>query len=389
VRKKHPTYLVILAGLAGFLLALLLVFLFFARQYGGLALFREASKYVTVRRLVAENYVGDLDTDSIDEAVFDAMVAATGDRWSYYMTAEEYQAYQDYSANRYVGIGITVETDADTGQLRVSSVTGDSPAARAGFTGGMVIKAVDGKPTSGMTAADIRVLLQERPGEEIQFSVITADGEQMELTAASEPVFNDPVSYELLADGVGYIHIRNFETGAAEGAVNAVGKLTEAGAHSLLFDVRSNPGGKLSELLELLDYLLPEGEIFVSVDKDGNETVETSDASCVELPMAVLLNASTYSAAEFFAAVLSEYGWAVTVGEASTGKARSQVSFELSDGSAVHLSTRAYLTPDRVDLSEAGGLTPDLEITLAVGEDNQLQAAVDYLREAACGKNAA
>jgi carboxyl-terminal processing protease len=140
----------------------------------------------------------------------------------------------------------------------------------------------------------------------------------------------------------------------------------------------------------MLDYLLPEGEIFVSVSKDGTEKVETSDASCVEMPMAVLVNQNSYSAAEFFAAALREYDWATVVGQQTTGKGRSQITKRLSDGSALHISTKKYMTPSRVDLSEVGGITPDIEIEisdedftslyydqLSHEDDEQLQAAVN------------
>lgn len=132
--------------------------------------------------------------------------------------------------------------------------------------------------------------------------------------------------------------------------------------------------------------------MFVSADKSGKETVRSSDAESVSLPMAVLIDANTYSAAEFFAAALSEYDMAVLVGEQTTGKSRSQINLELSDGSAVHLSTNRYLTPNRVDLTEAGGLTPDIELemdeellpyftagVLEKERDEQLKAAVEAL----------
>ena len=205
-----------------------------------------------------------------------------------------------------------------------------------------------------------------------------------------------PVTFELLADGTtGYVAITNFREGAAQNAIDAVEELMSQGAERLIFDVRDDPGGQLTELIELLDYLLPEGDIFIRSDKYGNETIEVSDADCVDLPMAVLVNADSYSAAEFFAAALREFDWAIIVGEATTGKSRSQVTIRLNDGSAVHISTYRYLTPNRVDLYEAGGLTPDLEIGLSEEEyttyvtgwlepddDPQVQAAAEALKAA-------
>ena len=129
-----------------------------------------------------------------------------------------------------------------------------------------------------------------------------------------------------------------------------------------------------------MDALLPEGEIFVSVSREGRERIYTSDENCISLPMVVLINKNTYSAAEFFAAALREYNWAAVIGQPSTGKGRSQSTFELTDGSAVHISTQRYLTPSRIDLSEQGGLTPDMTVEEEEGRDAPLESAVEYLK---------
>ena len=136
----------------------------------------------------------------------------------------------------------------------------------------------------------------------------------------------------------------------------------------------------MSELTTLLDYLLPSGTIFISVDESGNQTPTESDSVCLDMPMAVLVNADTYSAAEFFAAALQEYNWADIIGERTTGKGRSQQTIELSDGSAVHISTAKYLTPLGVDLSEQGGIVPDQEIALTAKADTQLNAAISAVQ---------
>ncbi|MCD7749578.1 MAG: S41 family peptidase, partial [Oscillospiraceae bacterium] len=218
------------------------------------------------------------------------------------------------------------------------------------------------------------------------------DGSIYDVSVSCEVIYTSPVTAELLDGNVGYIIISNFREGAGSQAIEAVEELIAQGAESLIFDVRSNPGGQVSEMVELLDYLLPEGDLFIRADKNGRENVETSDADCVELPMAVIVNADSYSAAEFFAAALRDYDWATIVGEATTGKGRSQVTIALADGSAVHISKYTYLTPSRIDLYEAGGLIPDVEIDLTEEElllyqtgwlepedDPQVQAAIDAL----------
>lgn len=146
-------------------------------------------------------------------------------------------------------------------------------------------------------------------------------GETFDVTVTRATIEVEVVRAELLDGNVGYLKINNFDSGCAEKSIAAIESLREQGATSLLFDVRFNPGGHKDELVELLDYLLPEGPLFRSVDYKGNEDIDYSDASCVELPMAVLVNGDSYSAAEFFAAALQEYGVGTVVGTQTVGKA--------------------------------------------------------------------
>ena len=165
-------------------------------------------------------------------------------------------------------------------------------------------------------------------------------------------------------------------------------------AEKLIFDVRNNPGGYAHELVKLLDYLLPEGQLFKTVDYTGKEEVTNSDAKCLEIPMAVLINGDSYSAAEFFAAALSEYEAATVVGQQTVGKSYFQVTYELGDGSAVALSVGKYFTPKGVCLADVG-LTPDVTVEVSEElfweiyygnvtwqEDPQVQAALEVLKNA-------
>ena len=195
----------------------------------------------------------------------------------------------------------------------------------------------------------------------------------------------------MLDDNIGLVTIENFDDRCAEESIAAIETLLQQGAEKLIFDVRFNPGGFASELVELLDYLLPEGELFRTIRYDGEEYVDTSDTDCLDIPMAVLVNGSSYSAAEFFAAALQEYEAAVVVGEPTVGKGYCQTTYQLSDGSAVSLSIGKYFTPKGISL-EAEGITPDvLELveeevaaqiyygTLPPEEDPHIQAAIRVL----------
>ena len=342
--------------------------------------FDDAKAYVEIEKIINENYIGSADDDTLFNAAASAMVRSIDDKWSYYMSPEEYAAYKLTSSNEYAGIGISVKQN-DSGNFEIFSVDSGTPAEAAGLTAGQLIVSVDGQPVADMTLSEMQELIRSKLNKDFPMVVSDKKGNEVSVTVACEIIYKDPVSSRMLDGNIGYIKIANFEAGSSEGTINAIERLVAEGATSFIFDVRNNPGGLLSELVSLLDYLLPDGDLFISVDKQGNETVKTSDKICLSSKMAVLVNANTYSAAEFFAAALQEYDWATIVGEHTTGKARSQITLELSNGGAVHISTHKYLTPDRVDLSEVGGIKPDIE-AVNTNEDPQIQlnAAINALK---------
>ena len=342
--------------------------------------FDDAKAYVEIEKIINENYIGSVDDDTLFNAAASAMVRSIDDKWSYYMSPEEYAAYKLTSSNEYAGIGISVKQN-DSGDFEIFSVDSGTPAEAAGLTAGQLIVSVDGQPVADMTLSEMQELIRSKLNKDFPMVVSDKKGNEVSVTVACEIIYKDPVSSRMLDGNIGYIKIANFEAGSSEGTINAIERLVAEGATSFIFDVRNNPGGLLSELVSLLDYLLPDGDLFISVDKQGNETVKTSDKICLSSKMAVLVNANTYSAAEFFAAALQEYDWATIVGEHTTGKARSQITLELSNGGAVHISTHKYLTPDRVDLSEVGGIKPDIEAVNS-NEDPQIQlnAAINALK---------
>ncbi len=362
------------------------------REAGG-GKYTASDKLAEAADAIKSNYIGEYDEAAMTDAAINAMVESLGDRWSYYMTADELKAYNKTTSNEYSGIGIVVEKDGEGG-IRIASVYEESPAGRAGIVAGSVITAVGGADVSGWTLDDALVKIKEQiDAGEVSLTLRQPDGAVKSFALTPGPVVTNPVEYELLDGGIGLITILNFEALCASRTEAAINELTERGAKALVFDLRGNPGGQLDELLNVLDYILPEGTIFISKEIDGTVKEEKSGASCVELPMAVLINGDTYSAAEFFAAALGEYGWAVTVGEKTTGKGYAQITVELSDGSAIHISSMEYYTPKGRSLAGTG-LTPDIRVEMSEGDrvklysgslphadDAQLAAALEALGE--------
>ena len=217
-------------------------------------------------------------------------------------------------------------------------------------------------------------LIQGEAGTSVELEIQGTDGTVRTVAVTRAQMETDPVEYELLESGVGYIQVKNFYRRSADRVKEAVDDLVAQGATALVFDMRNNGGGYLDELTEMLDYLLPEGPIFRQQDRDGHETVTNSDSHCIDLPMATLVNANTYSAAEFFGAELQEQGVGVIVGEPTSGKGYSQQTFPLPSGGGLGLSTEKYFTGNGVSLIGTG-VTLDREVYLSEEEGQLLQAA--------------
>ena len=343
--------------------------------------------------LLNEVYVDGYDTDKLGDYLAQAAVAATGDRWSYYVSAEDYDAFVESNENAYVGIGVTVESSDDlTDGVQITKVTPNSPAEEAGIEADDRIYAVEGETVESLGLDEAKNRIRGEEGTEVTLTILRGE-KKFDVTVKRASVEVEVVKYSMLDGSIGYIKINNFEANSADRTIEAIDTLREQGAKALVFDLRFNPGGRKDELVRVLDELLPEGPLFRSVDYKGNESVDYSDADCVELPMAVLVNGDSYSAAEFFAAALQEYDWATVVGTKTCGKANYQQTFRLSDGSAVAVSTGHYQTPHGVTLANVG-VTPDeivevdnktyLELykeAVAVKDDAQLQAAIKAVKD--------
>lgn len=344
--------------------------------------------------IIDQKFVEDVDRTALEDAAAEAMLKATGDRWSYYIPASEYQAHIERRDNVYVGVGITLEQREDETGLEIVELAEGGGAEKAGLQVHDVLVGVDGQSCAELGVSEVTPWIQGEAGSNV---VLTVDrnGRELDFTVTRGQIELPVATYEMLPSGSGLITIENFEARAAEETLAAVDALVEQGASSLIFDVRYNPGGFTTELVEILDALLPEGPLFRTESSDGQEEVSYSDARCVELPMAVLVNEHSYSAAEFFAAAMQEYDAAVIVGAKTSGKGYYQQLFPLVDGSAASISLGKYFTPNGRNLTGIG-VTPDVPVDLDqevayylyLGQldhekDNQLQAAVAALQEAA------
>ena len=353
----------------------------------------EGAKLQELRRLIDRCFIGEVDQQAMDDAAASAMVGALGDRWSYYIPAESFENYQAQMENEYTGLGITVmQTDdsKDKG-IEIVKIEKNSGAFAAGLQIGDIITAVNETPVVDKTLDEIKALMAGKENSEVHLQLLR-DGKALTQSVRYGQFDLTVAEGTMLENGIGLVRINNFDSRCAEETIAATESLRKKGAKALVFDVRNNPGGYKKEMVKVLDYLLPEGVVFRSEDYTGATSEDKSNATCLEMPMAVLVNEESYSAAEFFAAALAEYDWAEVVGTKTCGKGYFQNTYSLSDGSAVGLSVGKYYTPKGISLAETGGLTPDVTVevdeetayaiylgTLPAEEDPQLQKAIQIL----------
>ena len=378
-------FLRILSYVTTALAACAVTLFFFARSLSG------SAKLDQVRYLIENCFIEEADLSAVDDAGAAAMVASLGDRWSYYLTAQEYADHKEQVENAYVGIGITIAPTEDDQGFEIINVQPGGSAYDAGILPGDIIVSAQGQSTQGMTTSDLRDIVRGPEGTTVGLELLRGE-EILSFQVERKQILTPVVTSELLEGNIGLVTIANFDERCAQESIAAIESLRAQGAAALIFDVRYNPGGYATELVKLLDYLLPEGELFRTVDYVGKEQVDYSDEAHLDMPMAVVCNQDSYSAAEFFPAAIQEYGAGTVVGTPTCGKGYFQYTYELSDGSAVGLSAGKYFTPSGRSLA-GEGIQPDVVVemdeeteaalyygTLSPQEDPQIQKAVEILR---------
>lgn len=346
-----------------------------------------------VRSYIDRYYIGEYDDKNLTDGALYGMVAMLGDRWSHYLNAEEFASVRASLNSTVVGIGINATYDEENKALMILEVFEDSPAEYAKLMPFDRIISVDGRKVADIGYDAAVKGISGTVGTPVSLVIVregVADPINMSITRREIDVPN--VSSKILDGNIGYIKIVGFDANVDRDFKEALDRLMKAEIVGIVFDVRNNPGGLMQVLVNTLDPLIGEGTLLRETNRFGEEKVFTSDKNELSLPMAVLTNKYSISAAEFFAAALREAGKATVVGEATTGKGLAQSHIPLTDGSGLVLSISKYYTGSGVSLEETGGITPDriVELTeeenknfylLSEKEDRQLQEALKVIRE--------
>ena len=341
------------------------------------------SKMSTLSKMVDQYYVRSVDDETLTAYALKGYMYGIGDRYADYYTKEEYESLMNNIEGSGVGVGINVVYDEEHEAIQIVNVVKDSPAEKAGVMVKDIITHVtsDGEKLAvkdiGYDAALDKMLGEV--GTTASFTVMRGEdySETVEFTIERSQFTNTSVLYHTysLDNSVGIIRITGFDYATPSQFKEATQKLIDNGAKAFIIDVRNNPGGELNSVCTVLDMLLPEGPIIKTVDKSGAEIVaRTSDADRLDIPMAVIVNGNTASAAELFCAALKDYKLAHLVGTQTFGKGSMQSTFKLPDGSGVKMTTNLYNPPFSPNY-DGVGVTPDVEVEL----DKDLQDKNSYL----------
>ena len=357
------------------------------------------NKLLYVDEMYRSLYVKDVDEEALIDGILAGYVMGTGDRYGAYYPAEEFQTYMDSLNGDMQGIGVNVIWSADYGAIEIINVMPDSPALDAGVEpGDLIIYVGDARENvADLGYYGALTKLQGKAGTTAVFTVARGKHyeEAVSFSILRGYVTEQTVMYHVYAldSTVGVVKITGFDRATPNQLFAAVQDLLDGGCTRLVLDVRNNLGGELQAICSVLDYLLPSGPVIRTIDRNGNEEViYRSDAKALDVPMAVLVNGSTVSAAELFCSALQDYEKAVIVGTQTYGKGSMQTIRRLSDGSGLSVTYRYYCPPFS-DNYDGVGVTPDVVVEPAGAmlekniykitdeEDNQLQAAVAELNK--------
>lgn len=348
------------------------------------------SKLKTVADIVEKHFVAEYDEKDAIETALAGYVAGLGDVWSAYYTAEQTASIEEDESNQYVGIGVTYSLSAENA-YEITAVSAGGPADQAGILPGDRLVSAAGVDVSTLSSSDDLASLVKGEIGTVVTIVVERDGQQLSFEITRNLIVTYSVTSRMLENNVGYIAIADFDSKVDDEFHTHLDALVEQGAKGFVLDVRNNPGGYLNVMVDMLDLLLPSGIVITTVDKAGNEMPLTSDNYMLDMPLVVLTNEYSVSAAEFFAAALQEYDVATVIGTKTSGKGYSQQTFKLNDGSSVHISTTRYYTPKGKSLAETG-VTPDVLVELSMEDlsnllsgkladkdDEQLQSALQNI----------
>ncbi len=347
------------------------------------------TKLTEIQNIVDNYYYGEADPEQIEKGILQGYVYGLGDKYAAYLDISDSDKRSEDLKGNATGIGIIVVQHPDTGNIYVKNVYDNAPAKKSGIKPGDQITAIDSVLVTDSGYAKAVSSIQREIGETVEITVLR-DGKTLNLKITYSEFVAQTVFHKLLDNGYGYVEITSFNSETVAQFKNAVNDLVEKKASALIFDVRGNGGGTVDSVTEMVDFLCPEGDIMKAKYGDGSiETIATSDADEIKLPMVVLTDEDSASASELFTASLIEFGKGVSVGSTTFGKGVMQATYGLADGSSLIITIAEFFVHNDVSF-DGEGIEPEVPVELTkeeivyrhispLEEDPVIIAAIDYL----------
>lgn len=345
-------------------------------------------KLEAIEEVIDEYYYKeeDIDTSAMIDGMYAGVVDALNDPYSVYYTAEEWNQLMQETEGIYYGIGAYLSIDPTTTLARISGVIPGTPAEEAGLRENDIIYMVDGESVQGMELTEIVSRVKGEENTVVHLTIVReGETDYLEMDVTRSKIESPTVTYEMYDNGVGYIRITEFDDVTVNQFTTAMDSIKEADAKGLILDLRSNPGGSLSAVVDIARQMLPKGLIVYTEDKNGKREEYTCDGKQeLQIPLVVLVNGNSASASEIMAGAIKDYGIGTLIGTTTFGKGIVQRILPLTDGTALKLTISAYYTPNGNNIHGIG-IEPDIACELDNeayyndGIDNQLEKAKEEM----------
>ncbi|MGN0425285.1 MAG: S41 family peptidase [Acetatifactor sp.] len=330
------------------------------------------------------------DNETLQEGLYKGLLSALDDPYTEYYTATELEELMQDTEGIYFGIGAYVGLDSLTSLPKISGIISNSPAEEADLRPNDLVYEVNGTSTYGLSLTEAVNLIRGPEGTEVELTIVREGaGDYLHVTLTRRKVETPTVEYEMLEDDMGLISVTEFDDVTVDQFADALATVKGSGAKGIILDLRGNPGGSLSAVVAMCRMILPEGMIVYTEDKSGKRSEYTCDGSRkLTLPLVVLVDMNSASAAEIMAGAIQDHGLGTLVGTTTFGKGIVQQIVPFKDGSAVKITISAYFTPSGKNIHGIG-IVPDVECEFdgkayygsEDHPDNQLEKAKEVLKE--------
>ena len=345
------------------------------------------SALASIRSILEERYIGELDDEQMLEMAIKGYVAGVGDEYTVYYTPEEMEEEYSEAMGNYVGIGIYMVVNYEEGTITVVETMEGSPAEEAGMQAGDIITKVNGQEITVENVSEMSNAIKGEEGTTVKLE-IQRENETKEVEVERRRIEVSHINSEMLENNIAYIQIADFDGGTAEEFRENYETLKAQGATSLIIDIRNNGGGVVDEAIDILEMICEkDSTLLIETDKVGNETITKAEKNpIIDVPIVVLVNGNSASASEILAGALKDNNKATIIGTTTYGKGVIQSLMRLTDGSGLKVTTEEYCTPNRNKINEIG-IEPDITVELPEDiteltkeKDTQLQRSIEELR---------